>query len=282
MPAMPRLSQGSRVLLSSLLLCGACSDDGGTEAGNETGDETGTPDPDASVFFPPGTKLIPAGNVWRGCIEGDGSCDSDEEPGGMVQVSAFFIDRTEANARSYGECVNDDVCTNPMNSPDCNLSQGRLDHPINCLSYDMAKTYCEWRGMRLPTEAEWERAARGDAQQLYPWGDEAPDCTRAHLDECGNSSSAVGSLPDGDSPFGIADMVGNVSEWVSDYYDDGYYAASAGADDPQGPDSGSERVLKGSAFTVPSAFPANRISKRNFATPESAIRIYGVRCARDR
>ena len=86
----------------------------------------------------------------------------------------------------------------------------------------------------------------------------------------------------GDSPFGISDMVGNVSEWVADYYDADYYTASAGEDNPQGPESGSERVIKGSAFTVPPDFPAQRISKRNFATPGTALRIYGVRCARDR
>ena len=81
---------------------------------------------------------------------------------------------------------------------------------------------------------------------------------------------------------GIADMIGNVSEWVADYYDADYYAASEGEENPQGPDSGSERVIKGSAFTVPADFPAQRISKRNFATPGTSLRIYGVRCARDR
>jgi sulfatase modifying factor 1 len=268
-------------LAGSLALC-ACSDDSGADAEGETGDGTGDAG-DEPLFVPPGTKRIPSGKVWRGCIEGDDDCDSDEQPGGWIEVSPFFIDRFEATVRSYEDCIDAGACVETAADPDCNLGQaGRDDHPINCLSYDMAAAYCEWRGLRLPTEAEWERAARGDAQQLYPWGDNTADCTLAVVDECGNGTMPVGSVRDGDSPFEVADMAGNVSEWVADYYDAGYYDASAGEADPQGPGSGSQRVIKGSAFTVPGDFPANRISKRNAATPETALRIYGVRCARDR
>jgi sulfatase modifying factor 1 len=247
----------------------------------DTEGETGT-EPAEPVFFPPGTKLIPEGDVWRGCLESDGECDDDERPGGLVHVSAFFIDRFEVTAEDYNECVDDGVCLDTMDSPDCNLSAGRFDHPINCVTYNMAASYCGWRGLRLPTEAEWERAARGDALTLYPWGDTAPDCSLAAVDECGSSTVPVGSKRNGDSPFGIADMTGNVSEWVSDFYDAGYYAASAGEDDPKGPADGMVRSVKGSAFTVPGGFPAHRISKRNAVDPGTVLRIYGIRCARDR
>jgi iron(II)-dependent oxidoreductase len=268
------------LLSLSLALCSACGEEPAAEAEGTESESGG--EPEDPIFFPPRTVLIPAGDVWRGCLDGDDECDDDEKPGGMIHVSSFFIDRFEATAEEYAECVEDDVCINTMNDPDCNLSAGRFDHPINCVTFDMAASYCGWRGLRLPTEAEWERAARGEELTLYPWGDTAPDCSLAAVDECGSSSVPVGSKRNGDSPFGVADMVGNVSEWVSDFYDAGYYADSQGEDDPKGPNDGTQRSIKGSAFTVPGTFPAHRISKRNAVDPGTVLRIYGVRCARDR
>ena len=271
------------LLAASMCMSGCTGDDGGGEGETETeegGDETTS---DGEVFIPPGARLVEAGMVWRGCLEGDGECDSNESPGGMIEVDAFFLDRFEAIVDDYERCVNAGDCVEPEDTGDCNYHlSGRGKHPVNCLSWDMADAFCSWKGMRLPTEAEWERAARGDALTLYPWGDEAPSCELANVETCNPSTTEGGMQAAGDSPFGISDMVGNVSEWVADYYDADYYTASAGEDNPQGPESGSERVIKGSAFTVPPDFPAQRISKRNFATPGTALRIYGVRCARDR
>ena len=268
-------------LLWATLLCAACSDDSSTDA-----DTTGTEDDDTAgepIFVPPTTVLIPEGNVWRGCIDGDPDCDSNESPGGMVAVPAFFIMRYETTVLDYEACVDAGMCNVPPDDPDCNYGvNGRDSHPINCVNWNDAHAYCSFLGLRLPTEAEWERAARGDTLTLYPWGDDAASCTTAALDTCINATQPVGSYPDGISPFGIGDMVGNVSEWVADYYDPDYYSASAGEENPQGPDSGNERVVKGSAFTVPPDFPANRISKRNPSAPDAALRIYGIRCARDR
>jgi sulfatase modifying factor 1 len=270
------------VLSLSLLLCSACSEDPPADEGEETEEETSS-EPEEPVFFPPGTKLIPAGDVWRGCLEADDECDADEQPGGYVHVSSFFIDRFEVTTELYSECVDDQVCVDTMNDPDCNLAAGRLDHPINCVTYDMAATLCAWRGLRLPTEAEWERAARGDELFKYPWGDQAPDCSLASVAECGGDATIpVGSKRNGDSPFVISDMTGNVTEWVSDFYDADYYAASEGEEDPKGPSEGIMRTLKGSSFTVPATFPAQRISKRTGADPSIANRTYGIRCARDR
>lgn len=269
------------LLLSTALLCMACTGDD-APGDEDTSTESG-PDTDGEpIFIPLGTTLIPAGDVWRGCLVGDDTCDGNEEPGGMIKVSAFFLDEFEATVDEYNKCISADACEPVSDDNDCNLNHGdRKDHPANCLSWNQATAFCEWRGLRLPTEAEWERAARGDQLQLYPWGDDAPSCLLAAVDSCG-ATMPVGSLRDGDSPFGIADMAGNVSEWVSDYYSASYYEKSVGEADPQGPDSGTERGVKGSAFTVPPGFPAQRISKRNSAAPESALRIYGVRCARDR
>jgi formylglycine-generating enzyme len=271
------------LLMSTALSCMACAGDDAPGADDETGTESGADVGDEPIFVPLGTKLIPSGQVWRGCLMGDDNCDANEEPGGMIDVSAFFLDQFEATVAEYERCINADVCEPTADQVDCNLTHtDRDDHPANCLSWNHATAYCEWRGMRLPTEAEWERAARGDQPQLYPWGDDTPTCELAAIETCGSSTSPVGSLREGDSPFGIADMTGNVSEWVSDYYAADYYEQSQGEADPQGPDSGSDRSIKGSAFTVPPGFPAQRISKRNSAAPDAALRIYGVRCARDR
>lgn len=265
------------LILASASACGG--DDSAEGEGEETAGETG----DESLFVPPRTRLVDAGSVWRGCLDGDGECDSDEQPGGMIEVSAFFMDIYEATVDEYGACVDASACVEPADTGECNYHlSGRASYPVNCLSYDMATAYCEWKGMRLPTEAEWERAARGDALTQYPWGDDAPTCTTAIINECGGAMTEVGEAVDGVSPFGMYDMIGNVSEWVGDYYADDYYEASAGEADPEGPDSGSQRVIKGSAFTVPADFPAQRISNRNAEAPDAELRIYGVRCARDR
>lgn len=269
------------LLLATLLLAACTGDDAPTED-ESTGTDGGGTD-DEPIFVPPATVLIPAGDVWRGCLDGDSDCDSNESPGGLITLPAFFIDRYEATVVEYEACVNAGACAAPPDDPDCNFNYNDRDtYPINCVSWNDADAYCAWRGLRMPTEAEWERAARGDKLTLYPWGDDAPTCATAVLDGCAPSTMAVGSAVDGISPFGVGDMVGNVSEWVGDYYDPDYFAASAGEDNPQGPESGTQRVLKGSAFTVPANFPANRISKRTPSAPDTALRIYGIRCARDR
>lgn len=277
MPRMTRLAPASHLLIASLLLFAACGDSGSTEAEEgETGDPTGA-DTDEPLFFPPGAKLIPAGNVWRGCLPDDGNCDDDENPGGRVDVSAFFIDRFEATARSYGDCINDGVCPEPDDDVDCNFVAGRLDHPMNCLSWDMAKTYCEWRGMRLPTEAEWERAARGTDARAFPWGAEPPTCKHAVMHGCTDFTRSVGSLPAGASPVGALDMAGNVSEWVEDWWaEDGY--ARQDTLDPTGPSEGEVRAVRGGSFyDGPSTL---RTSYRYGIEPLARLNTVGFRCAR--
>jgi sulfatase modifying factor 1 len=252
--------------------------DGAAESG--TAGETGSDEPE------PGMLEIPAGMVWRGCIDGDLDCADAEQPGRWIEVSAFHIDQFEVTVAEYSACVAAAECNPTSTEPECNSQHDdRTDHPLNCATYFNARDYCSWRGKRLPTEAEWERAARGDQLSLYPWGAAAPSCTLAVIADgdangCGTGTTApVGSKPEGDSFFGVSDMTGNVAEWTSDWYSQTYYADSP-ATDPQGPDDGTTRCLRGGSFTETSDNTAHRISKR-FATPPSAFyEMSGFRCAR--
>ena len=179
------------VLVLFLASTSACTDDDTAEGEEEeTGEEATTGE---SLFIPPRARLVDAGAVWRGCLETDGECDSDEQPGGMIEVEAFFMDIYETTVDEYEACVDDEVCTEPQDTGECNYHlSGRSNYPVNCLSWDMASAYCAWKGMRLPTEAEWERAARGDALTVYPWGDDAPTCDNAVIDDCGGAMTEVG------------------------------------------------------------------------------------------
>jgi formylglycine-generating enzyme required for sulfatase activity len=223
---------------------------------------------------PTGMVAVPAGRLIMGSDDGEG----DERPGHPVRVSAFLLDRTEVTVGSYRRCVQAGRCAAPRRPQD----DDRL--PVTWVSWRDAVRYCRFAGKRLPTEAEWERAARGDDGRTYPWGDQ-PDCARANFgnyrDEgrCPHNPGRpeiVGQRPAGASPFGALDLAGNVWEWVADRYRADYYAASP-PDDPRGPDSGPTRVVRGdgccSMFGLPRA--TNRL-----AFPEDyADEDLGFRCA---
>jgi formylglycine-generating enzyme required for sulfatase activity len=174
---------------------------------------------------------VAAASFTMGCVSGPAAsgCKPDEKPSHSVNVPAFRIDRDEATVAMWSHCVSDGACTLPnQSSALCNYgAAGKEQHPINCISWDQARAFCSWAGKRLCSEAEWELAAVGSDGRTYPWGDDAPTCERAVLDQeefgCGTGSTfPVGSKPEGDSPYGARDMIGNVWEWVEDFYHDDY------------------------------------------------------------
>jgi formylglycine-generating enzyme required for sulfatase activity len=156
-------------------------------------------------------------------IMGSETGDFNERPVHTVYLDDFYIDQYEVTNWMYEVCVYEGVCRAPERIGETfstSKTYGRpeyANYPVDMINWHMAKTYCEWRGARLPSEAEWEKAARGTDERSYPWG-EGIDCQRANYDGCVGEPVAVGSYESGKSVYGASDMAGNVWEWVSSVY----------------------------------------------------------------
>ena len=241
---------------------------------------------------------VPGGTFMMGCDPAnDATCVDTpvhphiltERPRHEVTLSPYAIDRTEVTLAEYDVCVEEGACTEAgSNWPECNvLANGHDEHPVDCVTWEQGDAYCQWAGKRLPTEAEWEYAARGDDERLYPWGNEPPDCSRAniHFNDaagCGIIDTyVVGSLPAGASPFGVMDMCGNVAEFVADSFSESYYEKSP-AEDPQGPeaDETGARVMRGGGYNYPSDPWILRASSRTSYDSSVPSPQIGFRCAR--
>jgi len=270
----------------------------------------GTDESGRSPSPPPSTQrerdgmlLVPAGRVVMGADDGG---EMDEHPAHPVTVAAFYLDATEVTNAAYAECVQADAChaPNPANAEVNHVGPDRRfrgsEQPVSSISWHDAHAYCARVGKRLPSEAEWERAARGDDVRRYPWGDESPTAERAAFHA--SVTSDVGTHPSGDGPFGHHDLAGNVWEWVEDVYDPFAYTradaergggatceaslrafdelrrtARRGFTGSNPIPTECERVLRGGAFNYTAS--GLRVTNRVHHPPRFRLVMSGFRCA---
>jgi hypothetical protein len=197
----------------------------------------------------------------------------------QVTLSAYAIDKLEVTNEDYRKCVTAGACQVPTTATQYNDTT-KAKFPVVFVDYARATAYCAWAGKRLPTEAEWEKAARSTDQRNYPWGAAAPTCTLnngggATTTTCSTGVVAVGSYPTGASPYGVLDMAGNAREWVYDWA--GIYPSGA-VTDPAGPPTGTTRLTRGGSYGSPPEF-VQTWPRVSYTVTETEDRI-GFRCAK--
>ncbi|MGC9335394.1 MAG: formylglycine-generating enzyme family protein [Anaerolineae bacterium] len=278
------------LLLACLLIlcaCGSAMDTEGAQPGQA----------DAAAYGPGDTLTRPAdGMVMVYVPSGEfkmGGTGNLADRKHTVEVDSFWIDQTEVTNAHYRRCVEAGACRAPTACSWGEPTYGdvaKADHPVLCVAWHEARTYCEWAGGRLPTETEWEYAARGPDSAIYPWGDEF-DGTR--LNSCDAScphedhrvtdyddgyarTAPVGSYPDGASWCGALDLAGNVWEWVADWH--GAYPLTRQVN-PTGPERGSERLIRGGSWFDWNEYGFLRADNRHPFEPRATHDILGFRCA---
>jgi len=233
----------------------------------------------------PGMSLIAAGDYWMGRVhffpvdsvalfERD---REDDYPAHKVYLDAFYIDKYEVNNDDYASFVTVTGRAKPWHWKDGKVPKGEDRFPIYNVNWNDAEAYCKWAGKRLPTEAEWEKAARGSLdRKAFPWGDIDNGAASTHA-----NTNSVGPLPVGSFPpnnYGLYDMVGNVWEWLQDWYERNYYSVSPRRN-PQGPDEGLYKVIRGGGWSdIQDKNVMNHF--RNFQDPEQGVSTLGFRCAK--
>jgi len=224
---------------------------------------------------------VPAGEFLMGADDHDSIADADEKPPHKVYLDSYWIDQTEVTNTQYALCEAAGECRRPLeiSSSTHEIYYGNSefgDYPVIYVSWNDADDYCAWAGRQLPTEAQWEKAARGTDERIYPWGNNLPNHTLANYETAKKDVSMKGSYPSGNSYYGVMDIAGNVWEWTADWYNKSYYDTPESLNNPTGPIGGDERVKRGgswgsSAITI-------RTTYRDKSNPLDQFDSLGFRC----
>lgn len=236
---------------------------------------------------------VPAGEFQMGSKDGDPWASDSEKPQHPVYLDDFWIDQHEVTNAQYAQCVAANACQPPpVQSSTRSFYYGEArfaEFPVVNVYWDDAVNYCRWAGRQLPSEAQWEKAARGTDGRIYPWGDQKPSCSLANFYlltyislktgettiTCIGDTVKVGKYPDGASPYGALDMAGNVAEWVADWY--AKYDNSSSRSNPTGPSDGEYRVMRGGSWGYTYSFL--RTADRRYGVPVERLADVGFRCA---
>jgi formylglycine-generating enzyme required for sulfatase activity len=244
--------------------------------------------PDVHMEFVP----VPAGKFIMGSDKSkDEDARDDELPQHKVTLSAYWIGKHPVTNLQYQAFVQAKGVNAPKHWQDGQIPVGKENHPVVNVSWQETEAFCQWattllqaspsaslaKKVRLPTEAEWEKAARGTDGRFYPWGDEAPGLTTCNYSEIVKDTTPVGQFsPQSDSPYGCVDMAGNVWDWTADWYNPGYYQNSP-KKNPQGPDTGQAHALRGGALNSLNILV--RCAARTRFGPALRFTNIGFRCA---
>ena len=225
---------------------------------------------------------VSEGHFLMGSVPEDREAYDNEKPQRSIYLNAFWIDQVEVTNGMYAACVAAGKCSpllsNGSSTRDSYFNDPQYSHyPIIEVSWDDADTYCRWVGRRLPTEAEWEKAARGTDGRTYPWGNDTPTVYLLNFNQHIGDTTEVGAYSSGASPYGALDMAGNVWEWVADWYDEEYYSNSSENQNPRGPTAGRVKVLRGGSWRNDDQWVRTGIRRTGGVAHRDAN--VGVRCA---
>lgn len=219
------------------------------------------------MYIPEGEFFMGKGEVRK----------NDNSPQHIVYLDAFWMDKYEVSNAMYLKCMQDGACSEMVSDNTTYNNWIYRNHPITYVTWEQANVYCQWAGRRLPTEAEWEKAARGTDGRKYPWGNEAPNARLANFDgSMIHEAVSVYRYPLGASPYGVLNMSGNVREWIADWYGEDYYLTTPYTN-PTGPETGTERSLRSGSYNEDKN--EITITSRYRHEPQSAGLSRGFRCA---